>query len=62
MFYVLFTLYPLHGRVVISIYVSDLTTYSQAISLYCNIFKGFYYARPMPVREFVEFIKKQNNK
>jgi EAL domain-containing protein (putative c-di-GMP-specific phosphodiesterase class I) len=27
-----------------------------------DIIQGFYYARPMPVKEFVEFIQKQNNK
>lgn len=27
-----------------------------------DLMQGFYYARPMPVKEFVEFIKKHNNK
>jgi EAL domain-containing protein (putative c-di-GMP-specific phosphodiesterase class I)/GGDEF domain-containing protein len=27
-----------------------------------DLLQGFYYARPMPVREFVEFLKKHNNK
>ena len=42
--------------------VEDKTTVDWFINNKCDFIQGFYYAKPMPVNEFVEFIKSKNFK
>lgn len=42
--------------------VEDKTTADWFINNKCDFIQGFYYAKPMPVNEFVEFIKSKNFK